>query len=145
MRNEDGFFKNQLLTFKKIVGTGGVREKKRKKEERRSGSWSTFFNFQGCFLGSSSSSGETPLHFVCHLGWCPGLLATGVWTMDNAFIPGLAERKTEPARHSPMPISLCYFLPLGYPWREGPGACLAQSRSGLPPNSFLTDLIQSQC
>lgn len=26
--------------------------------------------------------------------------------MDNAFIPGLAERKEELARHSPMPISL---------------------------------------
>lgn len=66
--------------------------------------------------------------------------------MDNAFIPGLAERKEEPARHSPVPISLCYFLPLGYPWREeGPGACLAPLRSGLSPNSFLTDLIHSQC
>lgn len=143
MQNEDGFLKNQLLTFKKIVaGEEGVERKERTKE-RGPGSWSTFFNFQGCFLGSSSS-GETPLHFVCHLGRCPGLLATGVWTMDNTFIPGLSKRKKEPARHSPMPISLCYFLPLGYPWREGSGACLAQSRSGLPPNSFLTDLIHSK-
>lgn len=28
--------------------------------------------------------------------------------MDNAFIPGLAERKKEPARHSRMPISLLF-------------------------------------
>lgn len=35
MQNEDGFLKNQLLTFKKIVAGGGGGGKKRKNERER--------------------------------------------------------------------------------------------------------------
>lgn len=66
------------------------------------------------FLGSRATSlvllllGGHVSPFLCHLGWFPGLSTTAMWTMGSVFIPGLAERKTEHARHGPMPISLLF-------------------------------------
>lgn len=46
--------------------------------------------------------------FLCHSRWLPGLPTTAVWTMDNAFIPGLAKGEGGHARHGPVPIFLLF-------------------------------------
>lgn len=50
--------------------------------------------------------------FLCHSRWLPGLPTTAVWTMDNAFIPGLAKGEGGMPDMALCP-SFCYFLPLG--------------------------------
>lgn len=90
-----------------IVGKKKKDRKKERKEKRRFGSWNTFSNFQGCFLGSSSS-GEAPLHFLCHLGWCLDSLPQGYgqWTMPS--FQGLQKGKRSLPDTAPCPSSyLC--------------------------------------
>lgn len=47
MQNEDGFLKNQLLTFKKIVAGGGGGRKKRKNERERAWQLEHIFQLPG--------------------------------------------------------------------------------------------------
>lgn len=92
------------------------------------------------FLGSRAASsvlllGDTSLH-SCAI-WDDSLDSLpqqcGQWTVSSfqdlqkgrGSVPGMA----------PSP-SLCYFLPLGNTWREGPEVGLAWPQSSLPPLCF---------
>lgn len=122
MQNEDGLKKS----IPDIV-------KKKYSKKPNKGVWQLehIFNFQHCLFGSSSSEGMS-LRFLCHLGWCPGLLTQecGQWTKPS--FQGLQRGKRSLPDTTPCP-SLCYFLPAGSTWRGRPGVSLALPRSHLPP------------
>lgn len=95
------------------------KKKKKKGKTKEFGSDRTFFSFQGLLFWFFLFFWGYSLHFLCHLGCCPGLRATGVWTKDNAFLPGLAKMRKEPASHSPVPISLLFPALRATPGEKG--------------------------